>query len=69
MQHLWKGLVQIWSWKIIFDYFIADWEDLLKIDELIFDDSTEMLFLDKISKLLDTYEFLIIKYKFEPWTT
>ena len=40
--------------NFILDYFSADWEDLLKIDELHADNSTKT-FLDKINMLLDTY--------------
>ena len=35
------------------DYFSVDWEDLLKVDELIADNSTK-IYLDKINMLLDT---------------
>ena len=40
--------------NFILDYFSADWEDLLKIDELKVDNSTK-LYLDKINVLLGTY--------------
>ena len=40
--------------NFILDYFSADWEDLLKTDELKVDNSTK-LYLDKINVLLDTY--------------
>ena len=42
--------------KILFlDYFSVDWEDLLKIDELNADNSTQ-IYLDKINNmLLNTY--------------
>ena len=40
--------------KFILDYFSADWEDLLKIDEYNVDNSTK-IYLDKINMLLDTY--------------
>ena len=51
--------------NFILDYFSIDWEDLLKIDELNVDDSTQM-YLEKINILLDTYEPLkkIDKNKF-----
>ena len=50
--------------NFILDYFSADWEDLLKIDELNADNSTKM-YLDKINILFDTYAPLkrISKYK------
>ena len=47
-------MVQIWSKKIILDYFSIDWEDLLKIDELNADNSTK-IYLENINMLLDTY--------------
>ena len=56
----------------ILGYFSADWQDLLKIDELNADDSTKM-FLDKINMLLDTYASLKrvkkykLKFKSKPW--
>ena len=40
--------------KIILDYTLVYWEDLLKTDELITDNSTK-LYLDKINTLWDTY--------------
>ena len=40
--------------KLIVDYFSIDWEDLLKIDELNVDNSTQMC-LKKINILLDIY--------------
>ena len=40
--------------NFILDYFSADWEDLLKIDECNVDNSTK-IYLDKINMLLDTY--------------
>ena len=40
--------------NFILDYFSADWEDLLKIDELNPDNSTR-LYLYKINMLFDTY--------------
>ena len=50
--------------NFILDYFSADCEDLLKIDELNADNSTKIYF-DKINMLLDTYAPLkkINKYK------
>ena len=52
----------------ILDYFSADWEDLLKIDELNADNSTN-IFLDKINILLDTYapQKYTLKFKSKPW--
>ena len=46
------------------DYFSVDWEDLLKMGELIAENSTN-IYLDKINMLLDTYVPLkrINKYK------
>ena len=40
--------------NFILDCFSVDWEDLLKIDELIADNSTKK-FLDKMNMLLDAY--------------
>ena len=40
--------------NFILDYFSIDWEDLLKIDELNVDNSTQM-YLKQINILLDTY--------------
>ena len=50
--------------NFILDYFSIDWEDLLKIDELKVDNSTQM-YLEKINIRLDTYAPLkrIDKYK------
>ena len=50
--------------NFILDYFSIDWEDLLKIDELNIDNSTQT-YLEKINILLDTYASLkrIDKYK------
>ena len=50
--------------NFILDYSFVDWENLLKIDELNADNSTE-IYLDKINMLLDTYAPLkrINKYK------
>ena len=58
----------------ILDYFSVDWEDLLEIDELNADNSTQM-YLDKINKLLDTYapykriNKYKLKFKSKPWIT
>ena len=60
--------------NFILDYFSADWEDLLKIDECNVDDSTK-IYLDKINMLLDTYAPLKkinkykLKFKSKPWIT
>ena len=40
--------------NFILDYFSINWEDLLKIDDLNVDNSTQM-YLEKINILLDTY--------------
>ena len=50
--------------NFILDYFSIDWEDLLKIDELNIDNSTQT-YLEKINILLDTNASLkrIDKYK------
>ena len=40
--------------NFILNYFPIDWEDLLKIDELHADNSTQM-YLEKINILLDAY--------------
>ena len=56
------------------DYFSAEWEDLLKTDELNAEKSTKK-FLDKINMLLDTYAPLKrvkkykLKFKSKPWIT
>ena len=58
----------------ILDYFSAEWEDLLKIDELNADNSIK-LYSGKINMLLDTYVPLKIinkyklKFKSKPWIT
>ena len=58
--------------NFILDYFSVDWEDLLKIDELNADSSTNMS-LDTINMLLDTYAPLKrvnkykLKFKSKPW--
>ena len=60
--------------NFILDYFSADWEDLLKIDECNVDNSTK-IYLDKINMLLDTYAPLKninkykLKFKSKPWIT
>ena len=60
--------------NFILDYFSADWEVLLKIDELNADNSTK-IYLDKINMLLDTYAPLKkinkykLKFKSKPWIT
>ena len=60
--------------NFILDYFSIDWEDLLKIDELNVDNSTQT-YLEKINILLETYAPLkrIDKYKLrfksKPWIT
>ena len=58
--------------NFILDYFSVDWEDLLKIDDLNADNSTN-IYLDKINILLDTYALLKrinkykLKFKSKPW--
>ena len=60
--------------NFILDYFSADWEDLLKINELNADNSTE-IYLDKTNMLLDTYAPLKkvnkykLKFKSKTWIT
>ena len=60
--------------NFILDYFSADWENLLKIDEYNVDNSTK-IYLDKINMLLDTYAPLKkinkykLKFKSKPWIT
>ena len=60
--------------NFILDYFSADWEDLLKIDECNVDNSTK-IYLDKMNMLLDTYAPLKkinkykLKFKSKPWIT
>ena len=60
--------------NFILDYFLVDWEDLVKTDELNADNSTRM-YLDKINMLLDTYAPLKrvnkykMKFKSKPWIT
>ena len=72
-----KSNIYQWDWSkfdrenFLLDYFSADWEDLLKTDELNTDNSTRM-YLDKINMLLDTYAPLQVinkyKMKFKPKT-
>ena len=60
--------------SFILDYFSADWEDFLKIDDLNVDNSAK-IYLDKINMLLDTYAPLKrinkykLKFKSKPWIT
>ena len=61
--------------NFILDYFSTEWEDLLNIDELIVDNSTQM-YLEKINILLDTYAALkridmykLYMYKSKHWIT
>ena len=60
--------------NFILDYFSADWEDLLEIDEFNADNSTK-IYVDKINMLLDTYAPLKkinkykLKFKSKPWIT
>ena len=60
--------------NFILDYFSADWEDLLKIDEQNADNSTK-IYLNKINILFDTYAPLKrinkykLKFKSKPWIT
>ena len=60
--------------NFILGYFSIDWEDLLKIDELNVDNSTQT-YLEKISILLDTYAPLLkidkckLRFKSKPWIT
>ena len=58
--------------NFIFDYFLVDWQDLLKIDKLNADNSTKT-YLDTINMLLGTYASLKrinkykMKFKSKPW--
>ena len=58
--------------KFVLGYFSIDWEDLLKINELNVDNSTQM-YLEKINILLDTYAPLKridkckLIFKSKPW--
>ena len=60
--------------KFILNYFAINWEDLIKIDELNVDNSTQT-YLENINILFDTYAPLkrIDKYKLrfkaKPWIT
>ena len=60
--------------NFVLDYFSVEWEDLLNINKVNADNSTEM-YLNKINMLLDTYAPLkrINKYKLKfnskPWIT
>ena len=60
--------------SFILDYFSADWEDFLKIDDLNADNSAK-IYLHKINMLLDTYAPLKrinkykLKFKSKPWIT
>ena len=66
MQHLGKGIIKFDRESFIFDYFSFDWKDLLQINELNADNSTQ-IYLDKINMLSDNYAPLkrINKYKFK----
>ena len=74
MQHLGKGIIKFDRESFIFDYFSFDWKDLLQINELNADNSTQ-IYLDKINMLSDNYAPLkrINKYKLKlnskPWIT
>ena len=69
-----KGTGQNLMEKVFFNNFSVDWENLLKIDELNAEKSTQ-IYLDKINVSLDTYAPLnrINKYKLQfkskPWIT
>ena len=60
--------------NFLLDYFSVDWENLLKINELNADNSTQM-YSDQTIKLLDTYALLKrinkykLKFKCKPWIT
>ena len=60
--------------NFLLDYFSVDWEDLLKINELNADNSTQM-YSDQTIMLLDTYALLKrinkykLKFKCKPWIT
>ena len=74
MQHLGKGIIKFDRESFIFDYFSFDWKDLLQINELNADNSTQ-IYLDKINMLSDNYAPLkrINKHKLKlnskPWIT
>ena len=61
-----KGTGQNLMEKVFFNNFSVDWENLLKIDELNAEKSTQ-IYLDKINISLDTYAPLnrINKYKLQ----
>ena len=67
-----KGWSKFGRENFILDYCSADWEDLLKSDELNADNTTKT-FLDKINTLLDTspslkkVEKYKLKFKSKPW--
>ena len=69
-----KGTGQNLMEKVFFNNFSVDWENLLQIDELNAEKSTQ-IYLDKINISLDTYAPLnrINKYKLQfkskPWIT
>ena len=58
----------------ILDYFSIDWEDMVKIDEINLDNSTQ-LYLEKIDILINTYLLLVrtnkykLKVKSNAWIT
>ena len=60
--------------NFLLDYFSVDWENLLKINELNADNSTQM-YSDQTIKLLDTNALLKrinkykLKFKCKPWIT
>ena len=61
--------------NFIFVYFSTEWRDMLNIDELIVDNSTQM-YLEKINVLLDNYATLkridmykLYMYKSKHWIT
>ena len=60
--------------KFILDYFSIHWEDLIKIDELNVDNSTQT-YLENINILFDTYAPLKridkckLRFKSKPWIT
>ena len=60
--------------NFILDYFSVNWEDLLRIDELNAENSTK-IYLDKISRVLDTYAPLKrintykLKFQSKSWMT
>ena len=60
--------------NFLLDYFSVDWENLLKSNELIADNSTQM-YSDQITMLSDTYALLKtmnkykLKFSCKPWVT